>query len=117
MATEETDEKTSLPEGFKVTGLATKFEIKVVLKGDKTLEKLVLHHYRLAPREMPINAPSLVSFVFAYEPAQRESFLLFLRKEADGRYAPVSGQTDPARVSVIKLQPAEMATGYVTPYP
>ena len=30
-------------------------------------------------------------------------FILFLKLESDGRYAPVSGQTDPALFDVVKL--------------
>ena len=84
-------------------GLSTQFDISVVLKGDKHLKKCVLHHFRLTnPKEMMIDGPMLASF----DPKQHTRFLLFLHREADGRYAPVSGQTDPTMFSVQKLEGA-----------
>jgi hypothetical protein len=83
-----------------VVGLSTEFEISVVMKGDKSAKKATLHHYRLAdPKELMMNGPNLVSF----GPKEHARFLLFLHREADGRYAPVSGQTDPSLFSVLKL--------------
>jgi hypothetical protein len=46
------------------------------------------------------NGPNLATF----DPGQHHRFLLFLRREADGRYCPVSGQTDPTLFSVVKLE-------------
>jgi len=89
--------------GVRVIGVNTEFEVLVALKGDKSLKTLVLHHCRLAnPEEHLFNGPSLVSF----DPKQPNRFLLFLHKDPDGRYSPVSGQTDPARDSVYKLERA-----------
>jgi hypothetical protein len=47
-----------------------------------------------------INGPELLSF----ESKGSTLYLLFLVRERDGRYAPVTGQTDPALYSVIRLQ-------------
>ena len=70
------------------------------MKGEKT-NRFVLHHYRLAKtNELMINGPNFVGF----DPAQHNSFLLFLTKESDRRYAPVTGQTDPGLFSVLKLE-------------
>lgn len=104
LSTKDTTEKAGLPPfgpQVEVTGLSTEFEQRTVLKGDKTLTKFVLHHYRLArPKEVVTNGPHLVAF----EPASPRVFLLFLVKEPDGRYAPVTGQTDPGLFSVIRLE-------------
>jgi hypothetical protein len=106
ISTQDTTEKAVLPNtspDLHVVGLSTEFDIRVVMKGDKTLKKCVLHHYRLPnPKEMIDNGPMLVSF----DPKQHTRFLLFLHREADGRYSPVSGQTDPALSSVQKLEGA-----------
>jgi hypothetical protein len=103
--TKATKERSKLP-GFRpripVVGVLTGFETSLVLKGDKNVKHFVLHHYRLARNEPSVNGPMLVSF----NPNQKFSFLLFLTKQSDGRYAPVTGQTDPAILSVIMLESA-----------
>ena len=80
------------------TGIETRFEILTVLKGDHSVRAIVLHHYKLAPTPENLNdgrihidmggGPGLVSF----EPKDRKIYLIFLRQEADGRYAAVSGR-------------------------
>jgi hypothetical protein len=107
ISTQDTAEKTTLPNiapDVHVVGLSTEFEISVVMKGDKNLKKITLHHYRLAdPNEQFDNGPNLVSFDLPKNQSISTRFLLFLRLEKDGRYAPVSGRTDPALFSVLKL--------------
>jgi hypothetical protein len=102
--TQETAEKSTLPNiasDVQVVGLSTQFEISVVMKGNKSEKKAVLHHYRLAdPKQLMMNGPNLASF----DPGLHTHFLLFLHCEADGRYSPVSGQTDPILFSVVKLE-------------
>jgi hypothetical protein len=77
----------------------------MVMKGDKSLNKLVLHHYRLRnpplddPNAVLVNGPLLASF----NPKQNTRFLLFLHRQSDGRYSPVSGQYDPAGFSIVKI--------------
>ena len=51
---------------------------------------MVLHHFTLV-KPSAARGPDLVSF----EPKDKKRFLMFLQKEADGRYVAVSGQTDP----------------------
>ena len=105
-STSDTKERSKLPgvgDVIPLIGINTEFETRVVLKGDKKVRKFVLHHYKLAEPEVPIvNSPDLAAF----DLKSRKSFLLFLIKEADGRYAPASGQVDPASFSVIKLDSA-----------
>ena len=104
ISTKDTSEKTTIPDivpDIQLIGLSTEFKISLVMKGDKSMKKATLHHYRFAnPDEEPINGPRFVSF----DPRQQPStwFLLFLHLESDGRYSPVSGQTDPV-ISVLKL--------------
>ena len=122
ISTQDTAEKAILPNiapDVHVVGLSTEFEISVVMKGDKGKKKATLHHYRLTnPNELLANGPGLVSFdpkppstttikqggvvtvINQQWPAAR--FLLFLQLESDGRYSPVSGQTDPD-ISVLWL--------------
>ena len=73
-----------------VIGVETKFEVSAVLKGEKALRNLVLHHYRADAISVD-NGPTLVSF----NPAEKRIFLLYLVREPDGRYAPAFGQVDP----------------------
>jgi hypothetical protein len=104
VSTQETAEKATLPNispDVHVVGLSTEFELSVVMKGDKSLKKATLHHYRLPdPKQLLDNGPNLASF----DPKEHTRYLLFLHLEADGRYSPVSGQTDPTLFSVLKLE-------------
>lgn len=106
VSTTDTAEKAVLPDvapDVHVMGVETKFEIKLVMKGDKDVRALTLHHYRFEDtQKMMINMPNLATF----DPKDYHKYLLFLKRETDGRYAPVSGQTDPATFSIIKLEGA-----------
>lgn len=103
VAMQDTSEQAVLPNiapDVHVVGLSTGFDVRAVMKGDKSIKKFVLHHYRLAnPKELMMNGPCLASF----DPKEYSRFLLFLHRESDGRYSPVSGQTDPALFSILKL--------------
>jgi hypothetical protein len=103
VSTTNTAEKSVLPDVYpnnRVIGVDTEFAVRLVTKGDNNLKKLVLHHFRLANPDAPsIDGPMLASF----DPSRRDCFLLFLHRDSDGRYSPVTGQTDPDGVSVIKL--------------
>lgn len=83
-------------------GVETSFEISLVLKGDREMRKLTLHHGRLPDNQMLKNGPILVSFD-PKDPRRSGSYLLFLVKEQDGRFAPTDGQTDPGLGVVSKL--------------
>ena len=86
---------------YEVIAVATEMEARVIMKGEKTTNRFVLHHYRLAQRDGPVvNGPNFVAF----DPKGHHAFLLFLKKEADGRYAPVTDQRDPALFSVLRLE-------------
>ena len=83
-------------------GVETPFEVAAVLKGDKAIARFVLHHYREARfPEIEVNGPMLLSFDPA--PSTSGSYLMFLIREPDGRFAPVGGQTDPGIQSVLPL--------------
>jgi hypothetical protein len=83
----------------KVIGVVSDFETRLTLKGAKNLKGFQLHHYRLDDVEYS-NGPSLIDIKLGRKP----TFVLFLIKEKDGRYAPVTGQTDPAALSVLELE-------------
>jgi hypothetical protein len=102
VSSKDTDEHSTLrdispPES--VLGLTTQFEVRLVVKGDMKIKTFVLHHYRLEHDEAMVSGPALVTF----NSKQSTPFLLFLIREADGRYAPVTGQTDPGYYSVVEL--------------
>jgi|SRR5215217_262742 len=104
LSSKDTHEHTMLPglESIHVVGINTDFESHLVLKGDKAVKRFVLHHYKLNKRLEPlpiINGPTFISF----DPEDHHAYLLFLIKEPNGKYAPGSGQVDPAAFSVIKL--------------
>jgi len=106
ISTTNTTEQAILPNiapDVDVIGLSSEFDIEAVMKGDASLKKLTLHHYKLAPlyaNKTMENGPDLVSFATE---GYNTRYLLFLRLEPDGRYSPVSGQTDPRQVSIIRL--------------
>jgi hypothetical protein len=86
-------------------GVETTFTVEVVLKGKLEGDKLTVLHYRLKGGTCIVNGPLLVSFrtrgimIRTKEMKAglgRPSYLLFLKKTADGRYEAVSGQVDPA---------------------
>jgi hypothetical protein len=82
--------------GDKCIGVETAFRISAVLKGDATARELILHHYReVTPSS---NGPIFVRF----DPSLN-SYLLFLVREPDGRYAPAGGQVDPGFNAITKL--------------
>jgi hypothetical protein len=100
-ATNDTKEHIDLPgfDGQRVIRVETRFTVSAVLKGDKALRDFVFHHYR-TPDGANIpnvpNGPSFVSFAPVENPTSvQRTYILFLLREADGRYAPVVGQADP----------------------
>jgi hypothetical protein len=106
VSTRDTAERTTLSDlepHVPVIGVVSEFKTSLVLKGPRDTGTFLLHHYRLAsPRDqLAANSPNLIRLSEAHLP-----FLMFLVKEPDGRYAPVTGQTDPALYSVIELKSA-----------
>ena len=99
VATHDTAERTTFPNCFDAAdgspapavGVETTFKVLSVLKGDMKAEIFVFHHLR-DPQTIPANnGPCVVSF----EPKEKKTFILFLKRESDGRYSSVTGQTDP----------------------
>jgi hypothetical protein len=70
--------------------IETTFTNLAVLKGDTNQVRFVLHHLRAADSRPQLNGPGTVAF----DPKGQKRFLLFLKREADGRFAPLTGQTD-----------------------
>jgi hypothetical protein len=104
ISTKYTAERTNLPyisPDIPIVGLSSEFEVSLVLKGDTNLTKLVVHHYRLAKPVQWVGQFALASF----DPKDPANYLLFLKREPDGRYAPLD-QVDPAWTSILKLNGA-----------
>jgi hypothetical protein len=102
-----TNEKTSLPNispETRVVGVETKLDVRLVLKGWPKTKTACLDHYALEnPAASQVRgAPQLVTF----DPKQPVCYLMFLKQVSAGRYVPVTGQTDPAEDSIIKLSSA-----------
>ena len=96
----DTQERTDLP-GFlaqHVIGVETGFAVSAVVKGDKELKNFVLHHYRADKGTVP-NGPSFIAF----KPEEKRTFLLFLKRGTDGRYAPTVGQVDPGFQGITEI--------------
>ena len=74
-------------------GVNTTFGVLAVLKSGQDLKSFVLFHLREAESNaISENGPSLVSF----DPSEKKRYLMFLKREADGRFSSLCGQTDPA---------------------
>ena len=84
---------------IKSIGVETVFSVSAVLKGDESLKRFTLHHYRKAEVINATNEPYLVHFDPS-DISKRSSYLLFLVHEPDGRYAPIGGQTDPGMKAI-----------------
>ena len=103
LSAHDTAERTTLPNivrtdtnkvrsAIPAIGVETRFTILSVLKGDTNTTDIVFHHLREAEKpSAQDNGPGLVTF----DPKEKKRFLLFLKRESDGRYAPLTGQTDP----------------------
>ena len=77
----------------------TAFSTSVALKGTAP-DGFQLHHYKLVNAlQSAVAGPHFVWF----DPAQRYSYLMFLKFDQAGGYFPVTGQVD-ATVAVIKLE-------------
>jgi hypothetical protein len=102
ISTRDTAERTTLPgiervdankvrSSIPALGVETTFTTLAVLKGDAKITKVVFHHLREAAPVLSLDGPGLVAF----DPKEKRTFVLFLKREADGRFAPLTGQTDP----------------------
>jgi hypothetical protein len=94
----------------KAERLETELEVTVTLRGNP-VTNIVLHH----TREHPVGKPQLDGPGFVrFDPKDELQYLMFLVREPDGRYAAVSGQTDPNQ-AIEPLQhrrsPPESANG------
>lgn len=98
----DTAERSRLLKDIDVIGVETEFKTCLVVKGSDNVKNFILHHYRMRDGEFWSDGPLLVEVV----PGKHQTFLLFLIKEKDGRYAPVAGQTDPAGFCVLELKGA-----------
>jgi hypothetical protein len=89
---------TSIWPSYKFLGVETTFAISKILKGNTMNQTVILHHYRFDNFEPP-NAPCFVNL----EPNSTNQYLLYLVKDGTNRFAPVSGQLDPAADAIRKL--------------
>jgi hypothetical protein len=106
VSTSETEERSALTDvepHVAVIGVVTSFKSRLVLKGSPSLSSFRLHYYRfqIEDDKLAANSPELIEIS-----GKDQTFLLFLTKEPDGKYAPVTGQTDPASFSVLELKGA-----------
>jgi hypothetical protein len=109
VTTEDTDERSTVLTHSAI-GLITEFRTQLILKGENSIKSFQLHYYRLASKsdaQTIANGPALIEIPEGKHP----TYLLFLIREADGRYAPATDQTDPAAHSVLRLRGANGVQG------
>jgi len=86
-------------------GYQTEFTVQEVLKGDNTAKKFVLHHYeRIGQDGWNSNTPD--PFRIDFKPEVDRWYLLILKQEAEGRFAPIprgGGETLSDGFPVIRL--------------
>ena len=94
--TTDTGVKTTITEnispGLPSVEMNTDFKILTVFKGDASLTRITLVHYRLVRVRLPggcINCGTHLDF------GGGSVYLLFLKQDAAGRYTPTSGQVFP----------------------
>jgi len=106
---ETVETKDAAPDGrwkSVLVGQASSFTIDTVMKGSAPAGSLTVVHFKLKPGALPQDGPMLVSFrskgptiegggavKYHVELSDRQ-YLLFLKKDGKGRFAPVSGQID-----------------------
>jgi hypothetical protein len=108
-ATKDTEERSTILT-HNVIGVVTEFKTQLIIKGERTTKTVQLHHYRFANKsdaKTIANGPDLIEIPTDKHP----TYLLFLIKEVDGRYGPVTDQTDPAAKSVLRLRAANGVQG------
>lgn len=99
LKTQEADEEEN-PLGGGYVGTNTTFKVRYVLQGKTAARKIDVLHFKSRVKGV-MNAPRLTEFVndkdeapVLTSPLQAPQYLLFLSRMPDGRYAPVTGQTD-----------------------
>jgi hypothetical protein len=86
----------------KFVGVEATFAVSQVLKGDYTNRTVVLHYYRFdPPHYCPPNGTAFLDLTTG----GTNRFLLYLAPDRAFRFAPVSGQLDPAMDSVRVFHP------------
>lgn len=114
----EPGEITNLPstqKDYKMIGMETTFSVSAILKGTLSQKNLILHHYRLqdlTSKDLHAEGFQILTsaekplFVRFDIPAEDEypkyEYLLFLKKEKDDIFVPVSGQVN-AAISIKRL--------------
>lgn len=75
----------------------THFTIDSVLKGKLSSPTVVVGHYRQPPSNSPFNAVRLTTHHFSFIAFTNvnEKYLIYLKKQDTGAYAPVTGEIDP----------------------
>lgn len=83
----------TLERPLHLIGQNTQFYIRTVLRGKVAGDRVTVFHYRVEENthfEMSmLHGPVVLKF------DRRTPYLLFLKKAADGRYVPTTGQDDP----------------------
>ena len=108
LAVKETTDEATLPgltPPIQVLGVDTTFRAESLLKGELTNTVFVVHHYRLRDTSTIYNnGPLLMKFNRANRFRQ---YLMFLKRDTDGRYVPAGGQADAELSFRALLHPGE----------
>jgi hypothetical protein len=85
-----------------LVGVETVFGIHATLRGKDPGGVITLHHYRMTLSSFALDPDGSVGFI-SFDKDPSKAFLLLLKKESDGRYAPALGQINPKGDAVFLL--------------
>ncbi len=89
--------------GHLADEIETTFKVFVLVKRDGATKTFVLRYFRYSNGYTPVLAEA--SFV-TFDLSAHRNYLMFLRREPDGRYSPITGQED-ASSAIADVGPAQ----------
>ena len=94
--TEETEERRRIGP-HDARRVLTHFKIDSILKGKHSNQTVVVGHYLPPPSTSPFEAVRLTTHHFSFTAFSdpTEKYLIYLKKQKTGAYAPVTGELDP----------------------
>ena len=94
--TDETEERRRLGP-HDAQRVLTTFKIDSILKGNSSDQTVTVGHYLPPPSKSPFDAVRLTTHHFSFIAFRdpNEKYLIYLKKQKTGAYAPVTGEIDP----------------------
>jgi hypothetical protein len=96
VTTEETEERRRIGQ-HDARRILAHFRIDCVMKGTPTGTEVIVGHYLQPPSDSPLDAVRISTqhFSFLVFSNTTEKYLIYLKEQGEGVYAPVTGEIDP----------------------